>query len=238
MKIPKYQFIQNDLRQQIISGKFENGDKFYTESELTKLYNVSSITVIRAVNELVKDGYLVRQQGKGTFVSRARKGKLVEFSDIEAFPFGVDTVTVLACEKGNDPHILEKLKLDKNDHYYKIVRLRTVKDTPYIFHQSYIPSRYLQLPNAELEHYQSIYQRFKLDYNIHMSEEPYIETNEISFPTPDFVAESLQCEPTVPTILQIKTTYKSGSNENEVLEYVETYKYWKFYKFEIAANRR
>ena len=53
MKVPKYQLVQNELRQQIISGKFENGDKFYTEAELTKLYNVSSITVIRAMNELV-----------------------------------------------------------------------------------------------------------------------------------------------------------------------------------------
>ena len=85
MKVPKYQLVQNELRQQIISGKFENGDKFYTEAELTKLYNVSSITVIRAMNELVKDGYLIRQQGKGTFVSRSRKGKLVKFSDIEIF---------------------------------------------------------------------------------------------------------------------------------------------------------
>ncbi len=103
MKVPKYQLIQNDLRQQIVSGKFENGDKFYTESELTKLFNVSSITVIRAVNELVKDGYLVRQQGKGTFVSRSRKGRLVEFSDIEIFPMDKDKVTVLSCEKAINP---------------------------------------------------------------------------------------------------------------------------------------
>lgn len=29
MKVPKYQLVQNELKQQIISGKFENGDKFY-----------------------------------------------------------------------------------------------------------------------------------------------------------------------------------------------------------------
>ena len=47
------------------------------------MYDVSSITVVRALNDLAKDGYIVRQQGKGTFVSRARKHKLVEFSDVE-----------------------------------------------------------------------------------------------------------------------------------------------------------
>ena len=83
MAIPKYQHIKDELKQQIISGKFENGDKFYTEAELIKIYDVSSITVVRALNDLAADGYIVRQQGKGTFVSRARKHKLVEFSDVE-----------------------------------------------------------------------------------------------------------------------------------------------------------
>lgn len=85
MAIPKYQLIKDELKQQIISGKFENGDKFYTEAELVEMFKVSSITVIRALNDLVKDGFIVRQQGRGSFVSRARKGKLVEFSDIELF---------------------------------------------------------------------------------------------------------------------------------------------------------
>ena len=236
MKVPKYQLIQNDLRQQIISGKFENGDKFYTESELTKLYNVSSITVIRAVNELVKDGYLIRQQGKGTFVSRSRKGRLVEFSDIEIFPLGHETVTVLSCEKGNDPDILEKLELDKSEFYYRIIRVRHVYGTPFIYHNSYIPQRFIQMPDAPLEHFQSIYQRFKLDFNIHMSEEPFVETNEIAYPSPKEVIEALSLTPTEPTVLQIKVTRHSASDE--IVEYTETYKLWKFYKFEITANHR
>ena len=60
------------------------------------MYDVSSITVVRALNDLAKDGYIVRQQGKGTFVSRARKHKLVEFSDVEVFETKDDKVTVLS----------------------------------------------------------------------------------------------------------------------------------------------
>ncbi len=56
MAIPKYQHIKDELKQQIISGKFENGDKFYTEAELIKIYDVSSITVVRALNDLAADG--------------------------------------------------------------------------------------------------------------------------------------------------------------------------------------
>ena len=44
MAIPKYQHIKDELKQQIISGKFENGDKFYTEAELIKIYDVVTLS--------------------------------------------------------------------------------------------------------------------------------------------------------------------------------------------------
>ncbi|TVX11213.1 GntR family transcriptional regulator, partial [Streptococcus pneumoniae] len=65
MAIPEYQYIKDELKNKIISGQFSSGDKFYTEAELISMYDVSSITVVRALNDLAKDGYIVRQQGKG-----------------------------------------------------------------------------------------------------------------------------------------------------------------------------
>lgn len=235
MKTPKYQQIQNDLKNQIVSGKFENGDKFYTENELVQLYKVSSITVIRALNELVKDGYLVRKQGKGTFVSRSRKGKLVEFSDVELFPLKDDHVEVLSIEKGNEPKYLQELNLGSHDFYYKIIRVRTAGNRPYLYQQSFIPERYILTPSAKKEHFKSIYQRFKLDFDIHMPSEPYTETNEVTFSTPYEAYQALQLEKLEPTILQIRKTKQV--NSDIVLEYVESYKHWNFYKFEIIANR-
>lgn len=235
MRIPKYQLIKNDLKKQITSGKFENGDRFYTEAELTKLYDVSSITVIRALNDLVKDGYLVRHQGKGTFVSRSRKGKAVAFSDIERFPIADDTVTVLSMTKGDEPEYLEKLNLPKTGAYYKIVRVRKAKTEPYLYQESYIPAQYIAKPNAKKTHYVSIYQRFKLDFDLHLSEEPFVETNEICLPTPEHIASALNLKTDEPTVLQIKTTKRRDSND--VLEYVESHKHWNFYKFEISVNK-
>lgn len=235
MRIPKYQLIKNDLKKQITSGKFENGDRFYTEAELTKIYDVSSITVIRALNDLVKDGYLVRHQGKGTFVSRSRKGKAVAFSDIELFPIADDNVTVLSMTKGNDPEYLAKLNLPKTGSYYKIVRLRKAKTEPYLYQESYIPENYIAKPNAKKSHYVSIYQRFKLDFDLHLSEEPFVETNEICLPTPAHIAEALELNSDEPTILQVRTTKRSDSND--VLEHIESHKHWKFYKFEISVNK-
>lgn len=110
MDIPKYLQIENELKQEIISGKFKYGDKFYSEAQLKDKFNVSSITVIRAVKDLVKAGYLVRHQGKGTFISRSRKDKLVRLSDNEVFSNKQeeDTVKVLKLQEEKQSEILKK----------------------------------------------------------------------------------------------------------------------------------
>ena len=218
MAIPKYQHIKDELKQQIISGKFENGDKFYTEAELIKIYDVSSITVVRALNDLAADGYIVRQQGKGTFVSRARKHKLVEFSDVETFP------------------ILDKLGLNPTQFYYKIERTRQIEDDTYIFHQTYIPEQYINPNYPNLEYYSSIYDRFKEDYHIHMNDEHFEEVNEIVFPTPSKVAKVLKIDENFPTVKQVKTTKLEATGQ--ILEYTETYKRGDYYKIKFISCSR
>ena len=234
MAIPKYQYIKDELKSKIISGQFENGDKFYTEAELITMYDVSSITVVRALNELAKDGYIIRQQGKGTFVSRARKHKLVEFSDVEIFPTQNDQVTVLSIERGNDLKFLDKLDLKRYQFYYKIERLRKAKTTPYIYHQSYIPEQYINANYPNLEYYSSIYNRFKQDYHIHMNDEHFEETNELIFPTPDAVATLLEIDTNFPTVFQVKTTQLESTGQ--ILEYSETYKRGDFFKIKFVSR--
>ena len=67
----KYALIKNDIVQAIKTKQLNADDKILSEATLCKKYNVSRITVIRAINELVAEDYLYRIQGKGTFV----KGK-------------------------------------------------------------------------------------------------------------------------------------------------------------------
>lgn len=210
---------------------FESGDQFYTEAELIKRFDVSSITVIRALNELVAEGYIVRQQGRGTFVSRARKGQLLKFSDIELFPIQKEKVHVLSITRDNKNSYLKKLNLTKYDFYYLIERVRTVDEQPFIYQQTYLPEQYINSNYPDLDYYRSIYKRYKLDYNIHMEEENFIETNEIVFPTPEEVREKLALKKDEPSVLQIKTTTQKETDQ--VLEYVESYKKWDYYKIEL-----
>ena len=56
------------IKEKIETREWPNGAQIPTEDELCRTYDVSKATVRKAVSELVRSGYLKKQQGKGTFV--------------------------------------------------------------------------------------------------------------------------------------------------------------------------
>lgn len=70
MATPLYQQIYDDLRNDIKGGVYKNGDRIPSETELSQKYGVSRITIRRAIEDLCSDGFLVKMQGRGTFVGK------------------------------------------------------------------------------------------------------------------------------------------------------------------------
>ncbi|WP_035269326.1 GntR family transcriptional regulator [Desulfitibacter alkalitolerans] len=68
--LPLHYQITMDLRNKIREGYWSVGDLFPTDKDLMEQYGVSSTTIRRAVSELVNEGWLKRQPGKGTFVTK------------------------------------------------------------------------------------------------------------------------------------------------------------------------
>ena len=66
--IPKYVYIKIALTNRIKSGELEVGAKLSTEKEMCALYGCSRLTVRKALEELTREGYIYKIQGKGTFV--------------------------------------------------------------------------------------------------------------------------------------------------------------------------
>lgn len=65
-----YQRIKTDILRQIESHLLLPGDRIPTEQVLMKQYDVSRITVSRALNELKEEGIVERFPNRGTFVSQ------------------------------------------------------------------------------------------------------------------------------------------------------------------------
>lgn len=67
-KLKLYVQIYTIIKEKIDSGAWQAGTQIPTEDELCRTYDVSKVTVREAIQELVREGCLKRQQGKGTFV--------------------------------------------------------------------------------------------------------------------------------------------------------------------------
>lgn len=67
-KIPKYMYIKLALTNKIKSGELAVGDKLATESEMCQTYACSRLTVRKALDELLLEGYIYKVQGRGTYV--------------------------------------------------------------------------------------------------------------------------------------------------------------------------
>src|SRR5207237_9066590 len=70
--LPLYYQLKEVLKQQIRSGHLAPHTAIPSEPELVANYHVSRATVRQALAELVHEGLLYRQHGKGTFVCEPR----------------------------------------------------------------------------------------------------------------------------------------------------------------------
>lgn len=71
-RLPLYQRLRDELAQRINRQDWRPGELIPSESELASAHGIAVGTVRKAIDLLVADGVLERQQGRGTFVRRAR----------------------------------------------------------------------------------------------------------------------------------------------------------------------
>ncbi len=73
-QLPRYRLIYELLRKNIAEGRFPAGDMLPSENELCREHSVTRPTVRKALDMLTSDGFIVRQQGKGSIVKGSPKG--------------------------------------------------------------------------------------------------------------------------------------------------------------------
>ncbi len=141
--VPRYHQLKQILEQRIISGEFSPGDRFPTDEALTRQYNLSRGTVRRAVDMLVDEGRLRREQGRGTFVAAPQLTpvffRLADFSE-EMRQRGRIPGTHLLQRRvfpAND-EIASRLQLCSGEKVIEIARLRLADGQPMAYETRYL----------------------------------------------------------------------------------------------------
>ena len=174
--IPLYAQLKEKIISDINNETLKYGDKIETEQEIMKKYNLSRITVRRAISELVAEGYLVKKQGKGTFVIKNKiERKIINTSDslkIMSFTKELKENNIKASSKIIELKIIpgieefnQKLGLTKNSKLIFMKRVRYANDSPMTIEENYFSyDKFKGLLEEKIEG--SLYELLEKKYNV------------------------------------------------------------------------
>jgi GntR family transcriptional regulator len=165
--IPAYFQLRNIILKKIQSGEYAAGSLIPSERDLGDSYGISRMTVRQALNQLVLEGVLNREKGRGTFVSRCKleQKNIMSFSEYARQKGFAPSARVLRFESGDaDAEVSEALGLKGGEKIYALRRLRLASLVPVGIEEDYIPQRYC--PGLEkLDLTSSLYKLIKDGYS-------------------------------------------------------------------------
>jgi len=145
--IPLYYQLESILRRKIVNGELLPGAALPSEDALASEYGISRITVRQALSLLEQDDLIVRQRGRGTFVSD--HPPLIDspkFSGSveDMLAMGIKTkVKVLKVGRVDPTELIRRqLGLDEGKEVVKIEKVRLVGKSPFSYVVNYLPEEY------------------------------------------------------------------------------------------------
>ncbi len=131
---PAYQTLREQLRDDIASGRYSDGSRLPTESELVGRHGLSRQTVRRAFQDLVAEGVVYRVPGRGTYASEAGQRYLRQLGSIEdLMSLSEDTTmeVLSGLRRRVDLEAASRLRLD-DDIVYSVVFRRLHDGVPFV----------------------------------------------------------------------------------------------------------
>ncbi|WP_052345739.1 GntR family transcriptional regulator [Paucisalibacillus sp. EB02] len=172
--LPLYYQLIEVIKRDIKNGVYKAGDMIPPERELINIYGISRTPVRQALNELVTEGILKREHGRGTFVAEKKIEQtflesLSNFQD-EMESKGLNyTTRLMETELISSNPEFDAIFERKVDQLIKFIRLRSVEGEPYVLVTTYIPAEMAPgLENINLES-DSLYRTLEEKYNFKIS---------------------------------------------------------------------
>ncbi len=179
--IPMHYQIEQDMRERIETGTWKPGQQLPTEQELCVLYKVSRTTLRQAINELVDEGLIIRERGKGSFIRdstiTAGARGLTSFSDeMAALGMRAGSHVLSIQQEPVSAEMAIRLQIKVGEPLVVIKRVRYANENPIGIQVASLPAaRFPSLEKADLTD-QSLYKYLQQHYGIVVAEAEEIFT--------------------------------------------------------------
>ena len=169
--VPLYSQLRERLRERIADGSYQQGARLPAESEISAIFGVSRITVRQALNDLQKEGLIVKVPGKGSFV--ARRTPRQDLSRLEGFGEAMSRQghrivnRVLShLEVDASPAVAARLGLPPGAQVTEVRRVRYLDRKPVSYEVTYLPPSVGRRLRTENLAERDIFLILELDYGI------------------------------------------------------------------------
>lgn len=176
--VPRHEQISDWIRDQIESGTYKIDEKLPSENEFTEKFDVSRVTVRRALQTLENEQLIYRCQGLGSFVKDDRSHqsfvRLTDFvEDMKRAGMEASSSVIQLKPLTVPEHVASILKIEAKSTVVRLDRLRLGDDQPIAFDITWLPMFYGQLiENFDLED-DTIYRILEQEYNIPVEKGSY-----------------------------------------------------------------
>lgn len=151
-----YKQVYQDLKQSILRGQYKTGDKLPSENELSEVYHTTRVTIRQALEELIKEGFIYKEHGRGTFVrSEVRALGLLSFKGFSEVVGAEHEVKTKTLQKSTLLHFPKDFFYELSEEEKKLScaylkRLRYADNDPVMLEFTYLPN--MAFPAFSQEH--------------------------------------------------------------------------------------
>jgi len=169
--VAQYRKLYENLRQLIEDGSYLQGDLLPSENELCAAYHLTRPTVRKALDKLVHEGFILRQQGKGSIVTGQPKGIGILSLTGTTSAIGQDRLTtriivrphIRRCQQAFGYEISER---DRSLGCIHMERLRLIDERPVFYDITLIPNLNLHRFTSRTFENRSLFEILRKHYQI------------------------------------------------------------------------
>jgi len=233
--IPLHHQVFNSLKRELKEGKIiDEEGKLPTEQELSKIFNVSRITIRTALRNLKNEGILNPVRGIGTFVNIHKvenwTGQLLGFTETLKRAGFIPSAKTIKIEKGKNSNSLVKENLSL-ESTWGIERLRFANNRAIALEKRYFPIEIgLMLEKEDLDKLQ-IYKYLEEEINIDLK----VGKQTISAVNASDTLSSLLRIPKNTAVLYIQRL--TLSDKYDRVEFSESYYRSDYFKYNVLLKR-